>query len=547
MITDLITGAWNKMGSLVQQRAISEADFYKQLFDELGGANTDAGVRVSYNNMLHLGAVWQCVEQISGDISKLPLDLFQKKERSREKDERHPAYNICRWEANTESSAFHFWRTVLVHALIYNNAYAYILRANNGTPLELIPLLPDRTYPERYRGQLFYETMVQGDRNASRPETLDQQDVFHLKGISFDGLSGIDKLRHVKESFGVALAAQGFAGSYFANGMQAGGVIEIPPAVGRNDKAVKNIEEGFIKKNTGKGNWFKMAILRDGVKFNKITMSPNEGQMIETSERQVRDACRFFNMSPSRVGLSDSVSYNSKEEDNQNYLDTTLSPWMLGITSECRRKLLTEAEKRGRYFEHNTRAILSMSPLKRSQNQAIQIRNGIISPNEAREAENLNPREGGDEYVQINKTQSPGGADKGANDKPRGPAASSPDPQQTDSQPAADQPAEQKSAEPDPGTVQRTIRRRIIHEITARARHKAQRGAMAFQEWSDSDLQQHRSHALQHLGDDAFINPIAARMAEIVDHTGTQDLIPVVDHVCDEIELAETESETEGN
>lgn len=545
MITDLISGAWNKVGAMVQTRAVTEADVIKGLIDDDGVANTAAGMRVNYTNMLNLGAVWQCVEQISGDIAKLPLDLFKKADGKREKDEAHPAYDLCRWEANIENAAFHFWRTLLVHALIYNNGYAYILRANNKTPLEIITLLPDRTFPVRYGGKLYYQTLVYGDRETGRPELIDAQDVFHLKGISFDGLSGIDKLRHVKESFGVALAAQGFAGSYFSNGMQAGGVIEVPPNIARDEKALKNIEQGFIKKNTGRGNWFKWAILRDGVKFNKITMSPNEGQMLETSERQVRDACRFFNLAPSRVGLSDSVSYNSKEEDNQRYLDTTLSPWMQGITSECRRKLLQPAEKKGRYFEHNTRAILSMSPLKRAQVEAIQIRNGIISPNEAREAENLNPRDGGDEYVEINKTSSPGGADKGANDKPRGKANTSPDGNQSDQQ---NQPAaEQKSTAPDAGQLQRTIRRRIVHEITARARHKAQRGGKAFQEWSDGGLVQHRLHARQDLGDDAFIDPIAARMADIVDNTGTQDLIRVVDHVCEEIELAETESETEGN
>lgn len=541
MIRELISTAWHRMAGGDETRAITEADIMKGLIDDLGSANTAAGVRVNYNNVLNIGAVWQCVEQISGDIAKLPLDLFKKENGSRLKDENHPAYDICRHEANEENSAFDFWRTMLVHALIYNNAYAYILRANNGTPLEIIPLLPDRTFPLRYNKRLYFQTIVLGDRETPSPHTMEQADVFHLKGISFDGMSGIDKLRHMKESIGVALAAQGFAASYFANGMQAGGVIELPPHVARDEKAVKNIEQGFIKKNTGQGNWFKWAILRDGVKFNKITMSPNEGQMLETSERQVRDAARYFNLAPSRLGLSDSVSYNSKEESNQQYLDTTLSPWMTGITSECRRKLLKPHEKKGRYFEFNTRAILSMSPLKRAQVQAIQIRNGIINPNEAREAENLNPRQGGDEFIEINKTKSPGGADKGENDKPRGAADDSPDetPDNEQQDPQGDE--EQNRAEAAEQAARRAaattaLRRRVVFGITARARHKAQRGGNAFLEWSDGNLQQHRQEAQQLLGSDEFIDPIAARMAEIVNNTGTQDLLHVVDQVAAEIE-----------
>lgn len=519
MISEMVSYAWSKVRGTSTRS--SEWDKLRDL-DSLGGRRASSGVNVSYKNMLTLGAVWQCVEQISGDIAKQPLDLFVKDGRKRVKDEGHPVFNIVRWEANEEQHAFDFWRTILVHALIYNNGYAYILRANDGTPMELIPLLPDRTYSIRRNGKRLYQTSVYGDRERPTPHVIPAEDVFHIKGISFDGMSGVDRLYYVKESFGIALAAQGFAGEFFAHGMQAGGILEIPLKLAQDEKALRNIEEGFRKKQTGQGNWFKTAILRDGVKFQKITMTPNEGQMIETSDKSVRDAARFYNMNPSRLGLSDSVSYNSKEEDNQSYLDTTLCPWMLSITSECRKKLLTEDEKRGRYFEHNSRSILSMAPLKRGQLQAIQIRNGVISPNEAREAENLNPREGGDEYIELNKAKSPGGMDKGENDKPRGPANDTPDEAQTEDDSTNDN---------DEGK-----RRRIIFDITARARHKAQRGGNAFLEWVDNDLKQHRDQAIELLGNDNFINPIVERMKELAEKTGVNELFSVVEAVTAEIE-----------
>ena len=185
--------------------------------------------------------------------------------------------------------------------------------------------------------------------------------------------------------------------------------------------------------------------------------------MVEASESQVRQVARWLNLAPSKLGLSDSVSYNSKAEDNQDYLDSTLSIWLALIASECNSKLLSEEEKATHFFEHNTAALLRMNTLQRYQVYEIGIRTRILNPNEARSKENMLPYDGGDAYENPN-TSKQGGTD-----------------------PAGDEPKDDEEDKP-----ARAAERRAIYEVTARAREKA-KNPTAFLQWIDGGLAPHRA------------------------------------------------------
>lgn len=64
-------------------------------------------------------------------------------------------------------------------------------------------------------------------------------------------------------------------------------------------------------------------------------------------------------------------------------------------------------DERGRYIiEHDTGNFLKGDTKSRMEAYAIAIQNGIMTPNEARAKENLNPMEGGDDIlIPLNMTQ----------------------------------------------------------------------------------------------------------------------------------------------
>lgn len=398
----------------------------------LDGYESDTGIKISAEKMLGIPAVWQAVGMIAGDLAKLPLGVYRRNlerddDNLRQLDRQHVAHRLVRRRPNAEQSAFRLWQIAYVHKLIWQNAYLYIDRDLSGRPRELIPLLPDRTSPERVNGTLYYVTETTRPDGTPWVRPLPAADVIHLQGLSLNGIEGAELVRTARHVWGLCLALQKFASKYFKNGVRAGGILELPREM--KPTTQDKVEEGFRKQNTGEENWFRTVILRDGAKFHSTTQPANEAQMIESREEQVREVARYFNLAPSRLGLSDSVSYNSKSEDNQAYLDTTLSPHLADTCGECDIKLLTDQEQRddSHFFEHNTNRLLRMNRMQRYQIYAIAVRNRLATPNECRAEENQPPLPGGDEFPAAGAAlpgfgSSDGGADQKGNNAPRGPA-----------------------------------------------------------------------------------------------------------------------------
>lgn len=375
------------------------------------GSTSDSGIRVGHESSLKLAPVWSAVSIISGDVAILPLNVFERAANGdREIDTGHPAQFLISERPNPETSAFEFWRRFMVHALLWQNAYAFIDRpARVGEPTELINLLPDRTTGlYNADGELFYVTEVKG-----RLIPLLKEQILHLKGLSIANTKGMDLVDKARNSWGLALAAEGFSSKFFAHGAQTGGILEVP--LNASQTYDENLISGFQKKYSGQKNWFKVMALRDGAKFHSTTIDAKKSQMHELREDQVRDAARFFNLPPFKLGIADSVSYASIEQAQLVYLTSGLMHWLGAIKGEVELKLLTEKQVRGRthFVEHNVSKIIEIDVKTQNEVLAIQLQNEVISPNEWRRKINLNrrPDGGGDEYRNPNTRSSESASD----------------------------------------------------------------------------------------------------------------------------------------
>lgn len=372
--------------------------------DMLSGPKSSAGVPVSHRGALKYAPVFQAVSIISGDMAVMTLNVFKRtgdEKKDREVDWQHSAQPICSEQWNDETPAFEGRRRLFVHALLWQNGYAFIDRQGRVGPAKaMYNLLPDRTCPHRDAdGKMFYVTEV-----AGQLVPLLCEEVFHLKGLSVEPGLGFDLVAAARDSWGLALAAEGYGAKFFANGSQSGGVLEIPAHF--TDKAKDNIEDGWRKRYTGPDNWFKTVILRDGAKFHNVTIDAQKSQMHQLREDQRLDTASYFNLPPSKLGIKDSVSYNSAEQSQLAYITGCLNHWRMAEAGEAKLKLLSPAERKSRshYLEHNTTKLIETDTKTRNEVSEIQRRNEVINANEWRRRENLPPREdpGGEEYVNPN-------------------------------------------------------------------------------------------------------------------------------------------------
>jgi HK97 family phage portal protein len=446
-----------------------------------GGSRSASGVVVTHENSLMIAAVYQAVSLISGDVSKLPLYPFKRlPEDDREIASKHPAYFATAIRANPWKSAKRFWRDLMVHSLIYTNGYGYISAGAMG--LELYNLLPDRTAPEWVAGangtaKLIYVTEVAG---KLRP--IDPSQIIHVRGISLDGIQGADLTKYARDAWGLALAAQNFESKFFKNGARMGGTLELP--IGMSKPAKDNVEEGFRKSYEEGDNPFKTVILREGAKFHAGQVTPQEGQVAELRDDQKREVASFFNLPPSKLGIRDSVSYNSFEQESLAYKEGCLSHWTGDIADECDMKLLSEKELRDdtHYFEHNYSRFGQADTKTLNESLEIMRRNEVINADEWRRKLNMNKRPDGKGGEYIN-----------------------PNTRSADSQPAPDPQPTKKSSNVHQNLIADTINRmarRVAHDA-----RNASKSPAKFLAWLDGDAADHRA-----IFDEAA-SPVAAVVA----------------------------------
>jgi HK97 family phage portal protein len=490
---------------------LNDPAVWETVFNDSYG--TDVGINVTAEKALMYAPFYRAVQLISGDVAKLPRPVYVRRpelgEDARERDRGHRLNYLLNVAANEHTEAIKFWCRFMVDALIYQNAWARIMFDGAGNVAELYNLLPDRTCWEWIDGQLWCVTEVSGPTSA-RLVPLYPWEVLHIEGLSLAG-NAKALFRMARNSIALGLAQEKFSSKFFANGGRVGGILELP--VGMPKTARDTIEEGFRKSYEGADNPFKTVILRDNAKFHAAQQSPEDAQLVEAGEAQTRAIAHWFNLAPSKLGLSDSVAYNSKSEDNQNYLDTTLQIWLTRIESACNFRLISERQSSTHFVEHNTKHLLRMNPLQQAQVHQIQIASRIRNPNECRADINLLPYAGGEEFVNPNTMKS--GDDTQPDEEPE-------EPTEIDT--------EEEKARPDAAYL------RVLFGITNRARAKAKLPPR-FMEWIDRNFEAHREEWRHLWGDKPFaFEDLVGKIRALADHYGQDDLPAAVESLCTEWE-----------
>lgn len=375
------------------------------LVDWFRGEEAESGVRITGKSALKYAPVWQAVNTIAGDLATLPLLLYERDGERKSRAPEHPSYRLLRRRPNRYMSAAVFKETLQAHVLLWGNGYAEIERNPRGDAVALWPLLPDRTKPGMVDGALWYITTI--DDGSERK--LRAENVLHIKGLGFDGLRGYSIVAMARNSFGLGLAAEKYASKFFANDATPGGVLEHPAKL--DDESFERVRDSWNDLHEGLDNKHRIAILEEGMKFQAISIPMKDAQWLEARTFQRTDVASWFCLPPHKVGDLSRATFGNIEEQNRDYLNTSLMRWLEKWAQECDEKLLREREKDAdsHFFEFLTAALLRGDLLRRAQAYASGIAARWLNPNEVRAMENLNPYEGGDEFVNphINPTNPP--------------------------------------------------------------------------------------------------------------------------------------------
>jgi len=351
------------------------------------------------NTPLAYSAAWACVQVLTQDMAKLPLELWTGSDRTGWTPARlHPLWQLLR-KPNAWMNRFELIRYQVLSVLTDGNSYNLIVRDREMNPVQLIPIHPRYvSVYQAYDGELFYGIGCRyGPLESLLPDdaamTVPQRDILHIRNLSLDGIIGLSTLgaaRYAVE-YGVNLERQGTALS--GRGGKPGGVIYMPHRL-QPDQA-KRLREEWDQIYNGEGQG-KTAILEEGVKFEPLAFRAVDAQFLESRRFQLEEVARFFRVWPFLIGAMEKLSYNNVEHLMKLHVDSTLAP-IAELFTAAYAFAFELGESNVLEFDFDT--MLMADTERRYKKYSTGIQWGMFSPNDALQMEGLNPYEGGDVHL----------------------------------------------------------------------------------------------------------------------------------------------------
>lgn len=371
------------------------------LTDAWGGPPTQAGVRVTEQRALTFGAVWACVDLISGVLSSVPIDFLERlTPRGRRKLVEDSRYRVMRWKANPELESNVFLKVLQAHKLTWGNAYAEKEFNKRAELIALWPLLPDRTRCERIAGEKWYITRVK-EKTGERELALPAWKVLHVPGLGFDGLKGYSVIGlAMKMAVAVGMAADEYAARFYGSGMMTSGVLSHPQTLSKEAQDRLRLE--FEQRNQGLTMAHRLMILEEGLKYERTGIPPEEAQFLGSRLFQRREIAGMYHVPPDMIGdLEHGGAYNSTEARQiafkQQCLRSHAVDWERALTGQ----LCDEEELLRVYFAFNFRELERADLKSRMESYQIGRNIGVWSADDIREFEDENPLPDGQGEVYL--------------------------------------------------------------------------------------------------------------------------------------------------
>jgi HK97 family phage portal protein len=364
---------------------------------------SSAGPYVDTANTVGLSTAGAALKLVTETIGMMPLKVYRG-----EKPEVVEARSAWQWfrlneTPNEDQSAYTFWQDVATSIETDGNAYIWKAFARrpvqDEADLQLFVINPADVFLKRDdQGRKYYEL-----RRRGQSERVSASQILHIRGwaITPGADLGVSLITLYRETIGAALAARDYSSQFYSNGTSVPGFITIPGPANQED--LDRFAAEWQQRHGGLSNAHRPGMLGNGAGWISTGMSQRDAQYIETQRFSAEEIARIMRVTPGMLGIvpGNSGQITSPENDFDRFLQADLGPRIRRIEMA----LMNDADlfpSGGNLFpEFMTAAVLRPSFTVRMSAYVDAIQAGVYTQNEAREKENLPPKEGGDELQQT--------------------------------------------------------------------------------------------------------------------------------------------------
>lgn len=375
---------FGNVGSTGQQEGIQYTEPLTKVYEVTPDYGIDGALQVS--------SVWACTELLSDNIASLPLFVYDREpgvDGHKQLARNTPLWLLLHDSPNNRQTPMEFLQYMVMNYLLRGNAYARIVRNNSGEAISLVPLSSDQIEVEVMPDQsVIYKYYYEGKVTIYAADSM-----LHWRDKG-NGVVGMSRLDYMRSTVNVAVNAQNHTANVFRKSAKRPGVFML-------DKLLTEEQRASIRKNYKglvEGNDDDLLVLEAGAKFEPLSMTPADVQLLETRKFSVEDIARWFGIPSAMINdTSKTTTWGTGiNELIQGFYKFRLRPMLESLEQAIEKRVLTAAQRRRYTVEFSLDAILRGSLMDRLETGSKAVQNGLMTRNEWRQLENLPPIEGAD-------------------------------------------------------------------------------------------------------------------------------------------------------
>jgi HK97 family phage portal protein len=365
------------LNRLFEQRAISFQTVFEAGDDLAFGNLSDTAI--DSKTVFQVNAVYSAVSLIADTISTLPLDCFIRIDGQRRAFRPKPS-----WVEKPDIALprVAFYNSVIVSLLLDGNAFVRVFSNRAGEVVNLVVLNPRAVEVKRTpRGTLTFT--VEGEEKV-----LSQEEVIFIPDVLRPGtIRGVSRVEALKENFGLALALEKFAATFFGNGTNLSGVIEVDSNLTKEQ--AENLRNSFDNNHRGWRRGHRTGVLSGGAKFKTTQIDPESSQSVEARRFAVEDVARAFNIPANMLNIPGTTTYASVEQNNIQFITHTLRPIVQKLEDAFSPLMTRYPGGETAFIKWNLDGLARADIQARTSAYSTMIQSGVMSINDVRRLEDM--------------------------------------------------------------------------------------------------------------------------------------------------------------
>lgn len=346
----------------------------------------------TFDRAMTLSAVFACHKILAETVASLPIEMFIfDKNRLRTQVFDHQIIRLLRNKPNENQTNIEFKENLMLN-LINGNAYVrkyyYHQELNQLEVINNAEVIPKLNTKNKIEYHVTYRD--------GKKEILSNKEIWHLK-LFGSGLVGMSPLAYGARSIGIGLAADDKVGRVMENGAKPSGTLSTEKSLKKEQRqALREEMTGLVEGD----DWF-LPVLEGGLKFEKISLTPEDIELLETRRFTVEEVCRFYGVPSVLINdTNGSTTWGSGiEQLVESFYRFGLRPYFERIEESARLNLLERVDWDSYEFEFKLKDLLRASFVTRTDTNRTRIESGQATINEVRREEGYTPVEGGDNLM----------------------------------------------------------------------------------------------------------------------------------------------------